>query len=112
MSAPISDADISPGFRDNCSAPIIYFDGAATHGVLNGAIEVELVTRILIPLANGGVRPEMVITGRLRCSPVAAQSLQDSITKALAMLSLPQLASPRRDQLAGFATFQTAPLPA
>jgi hypothetical protein len=81
---------ISPVFRDSYSAPIIYFDGAATHGIVHGMVQVEVVSRILAPLEDGGVRTEILTTGRLRCSPVAAKSLIDSLQKCLDMLSMPQ----------------------
>jgi hypothetical protein len=84
------DPQLSVGFRDSTTAPFVYFDVAATHGVVNGAVQIELVSRILVPLEDGGVQMEFLTTGRLRCSPVAAKGLQDSIQKALEMLSLPQ----------------------
>lgn len=89
VDAPKS-ANLSPGFRDNYAAPFVYFDATATHGVLNGVIQIELVSRILLPLADGGVQVEFFTTGRLRCTMAAAQGLKNSIDKALGMLSLPQ----------------------
>lgn len=84
------DAEVSPGFRDSDAAPFVYFDTSSAHGTIAGAIQIELVSRILVPLANGGVRIEFLTSGRLRCSPAAVQALRDSIDKALAMLTQPQ----------------------
>jgi len=84
----MADGD-SPGFRDNHNAPIIYFDTAATFGVLNGAVQIELVGRTLIPTADGNARMEFVVTGRLRCSPTAAEQLRESINRSLDMLTRP-----------------------
>ncbi len=70
MDSP-KDADVSHAFRDSGTAPIVYFDAVSAHGVLNGAIQIELVSRILVPLADGGVRLEFLTSGRLRCSPAA-----------------------------------------
>jgi hypothetical protein len=82
--------NISPGFRDNYTAPIVYFDGSATHGVVNGTIQIEVISRILIPLEDGGVKVEFLTTGRLRCSSAAAKSLIESLQKCLEMIDLPQ----------------------
>jgi hypothetical protein len=42
------------------------------------------------PSPEGGVTIEFVCTGRLRCSPKAAQFLRDSIDAALKMLAQPE----------------------
>jgi hypothetical protein len=89
MDKPTSEAEISPGFRENHAAPIVYFDLCSAHGILNGAVQIELISRVLVPLANGGVKIEFSTTGRLRCSPAAALALRESINKCLEMLTLP-----------------------
>lgn len=89
MDAP-RDTEVSPGFRDSDVAPFVYFDTSSAHGVIAGAIQIELVSRILVPLANGGVRIEYLTSGRLRCSPTAIKALRNSIDKALEMLTQPQ----------------------
>lgn len=78
---------VRPTFRDNYAAPVVYFDGSVAFGTCAGAIQIELVSRILVPRAAGGVDTEMLVTGRLRCTPLAAKSLQDSIERALEILS-------------------------
>jgi hypothetical protein len=83
-------AEISPGFADSDAAPFVYFDTAGTFGVMNGAIQIELVSRILIPLTDGGVQVRFLTTGRLRCSPTAAQHLREAINKTLDMLTQEQ----------------------
>jgi len=72
------------------SVPFVYFDGASCHGTINGAIQIEVIARILIPNADGPVGFKAVPTARLRCSPAAAQSLRLSIDEALKMIEQPQ----------------------
>lgn len=80
----------APGFRDCGTAPFIYFDIIPTFGVLNGAVQIELASRVLTPRADGGVNLHLLSTGHIRCSPAAAISLRDGINKALEMLTQPQ----------------------
>lgn len=68
------------------SAPFIYFDAISAHGIMNGAIEVELVARTLSAASDGGVTIGSVCTAHLRCSPISARMLIDALTDALAML--------------------------
>lgn len=79
-----------PQIRDPDTAPFIYFDGVSTHGIMNGAVQIEVVSRILRPLEDGGVSVEFITTGRLRCAPDAARHLRGAIDKSLDMLSNPQ----------------------
>ena len=79
-----------PIFRDRSDAPIVYFDVAVANGVMNGAVQIELAGRNLIPTADGGVRLEMATTGRLRCSPTAAQTLIAALQNSLQMLEQAQ----------------------
>jgi hypothetical protein len=88
MAAPKRPSTIRAEFRDNYSAPIVYFDVASAHGVTNGAIQIELASRILVPRADGTLVSEFLTTGRLRCSPIAANHLRNAIVKAVEMLSL------------------------
>jgi hypothetical protein len=80
--ADIPDAELG--------VPIIYFDGASCHGTVGGAIQVEVIARILIPMADGSVDFKAVPTARLRCSPSGAQSLLSSLDGALKMAAQPQ----------------------
>ena len=83
--------EFSQGFRDSDSTPFVYFDIAATHGVIGGVIQIEVASRVLTPLADGsGVQIGFITTGRLRCSPEAAKRLQHAIEKSLEMLNMPQ----------------------
>jgi hypothetical protein len=72
-----------PTVKDAHSAPFIYFDLAPSFGVMAGAIEIELVARILIPGLDPQPTAEVVATAHLRCSPTAAASLRDALDKAL-----------------------------
>ena len=85
MTDPRANPPVPP-FRDIPTAPFVYFDLAAAYGVLAGAIEIELAARTLIPSEDGATKAEIVTTARLRCSPAAAASLGDALTKALEML--------------------------
>jgi hypothetical protein len=81
-------------YVDNNLAPVISFDIAPAHGVLAGAVQVELASRTLNPRADGSVEIKFVTSGRLRCSPAAALHLRNSLDAALRMLEQPQTASP------------------
>ena len=72
-----------PPYRHSDSAPFAYFDFVPGHGVLNGAIQIDLVGCILIPTPDGDVAA--VPTGRLRCSPATAAQLRDAPNAALKM---------------------------
>ena len=75
----------------NCeAAPVIYFDFVPAHGVIGGAIQIELAGRTLMPMPDGSVSIEVLCTGRLRCSPIAAGFLRDALEAALKMLEQPQ----------------------
>jgi hypothetical protein len=91
--------EASPGFRDSTSAPFVYFDSAPTFGIMAGAIQIELVSRTLVPTADGGAKPEFQVTGRLRCSAQAARNLREVLNKALAMLEAPPADSTQGDKL-------------
>ncbi len=71
------------------AAPLIYFDIVAAYGAMNGAVEIELATRILVPKA-GATEVKFISTGRLRCSPTAATGLRKALDAALKMLEQPQ----------------------
>lgn len=68
------------------AAPIIYFDGAAAYGGINGVVQLELAANLCVPVATDGkstVATRILITAHLRCSVVAAEQLADTIDKAL-----------------------------
>ena len=81
--------EASPLFRESTSAPFIYFDVAPAIGIISGSVQIELVSRTLVPTADGGAQSEFQVTGRLRCSPQAARNLRDALNKVLAMLEAP-----------------------
>jgi hypothetical protein len=57
---------------------------------MNGAVQVELAQRILVPIAGSNdVTIKFATSGRLRCSPAAARMLIDSLSGALKMLEQP-----------------------
>jgi hypothetical protein len=80
----------APAYVDDSTAQFVYFDMAPTFGVFGGAIQIELASRILIPLPDGGVNIKFVATTRLRCSPAAAGHLRDALNAALKLLEQPQ----------------------
>jgi hypothetical protein len=85
---PPSEAALPP-YEDNSTAPLVYFDLVPAHGTMNGAVQIELASRILAP-AEGVVAIKFMTTGRLRCTPAAAKFLRDAIDAALKMQELPQ----------------------
>jgi hypothetical protein len=82
-------SDVNPAFRDSTSAPFIYFDTAPVFGIVAGTVQIELVSRTLVPTADGGAKPEFQVTGRLRCNPQAARNLRNALNRALTMLEAP-----------------------
>src|ERR1700704_2550588 len=72
------------------SAPLVYFDIVGAYGTMNGSIEVELATRILVPKADGPTDLKFPAPGRLRCPPTAATNLRNALDAALKMLEQPQ----------------------
>jgi hypothetical protein len=78
---------IAPGSSE--LAPFIYFDGVVTFGVNHGAIQIELGANTIVPEGTG-TKTDVLVTAHLRCSPSAAVSLRDMITKALDMVGREQ----------------------
>jgi hypothetical protein len=72
------------------SAPLVYFDIVGAYGTMNGSIEVELATRILVPKGDGSTDVKFLASGRLRCTPTAATNLRNALDAALKMLEQPQ----------------------
>lgn len=89
-----TDTAAAPIYVDLNAVPFIYFDMAPAHGILAGAIQVELAARILNPLAEGGVEVKFVTVARVRCSPLAATHLRNALDAALKMLEQPQQPNP------------------
>ncbi|MBB4142730.1 hypothetical protein [Rhizobium rhizoryzae] len=91
----MSDQSSVPPFSRDGGAPFIYFDVVPTNGIFNGAIQIELASRIIIP-GDPDPKIEFLINGHLRCSPAAALALRDAINNSLQMLeqaSIPQQAA-------------------
>src|ERR1700751_4522128 len=61
-------------YENIATAPVVYFDFVAAHGIVSGAIEIELACRHLIPNRSGGVDVKLATSARLRCSPAAAMT--------------------------------------
>ena len=61
---------------------------------LHGVVEIELAARIIIATPDGGVEIKFVPTGRLRCSPAAAEGLRQSIEIAIKMAQQVQPQAP------------------
>jgi hypothetical protein len=71
-------------------APLIHFDHVGAYGTMNGSIEVELATRILVPKGDGSTGVKFLASGRLRCTPIAATNLRNALDAALKMLEQPE----------------------
>ena len=50
------------------NAPLVYFDIVGAYGTMNGSIEIELATRILVPKQDGSTEVKFISSGRLRCT--------------------------------------------
>ena len=72
------------------AAPLVYFDIVGAYGTMNGSIEIELATRILVPKADGGTEVKFISSGRLRCTQNAAANLRNGLDAALKMPEQPQ----------------------
>ena len=72
------------------AAPLVYFDIVGAYGTMNGAVEVELATRILVPKPDGSTEVKFISSGGLRCSADAAINLRNDLDAALKMLEQPQ----------------------
>ena len=74
-------------YKNVDAAPILYFDLVPTHGVLGGAVQIELAARTISPRGDGvGTIVEFVTVGRLRCTAAAAVALRDALNQSLGML--------------------------
>ena len=71
-------------------APLVYFDIVGAYGIMNGAVEIELATRILVPKPDGSTEVRFISSGRIRCSANAATNLRNGLDAALKMLEQPQ----------------------
>jgi hypothetical protein len=47
------------------AAPLVYFDIVGAYGTMNGSIELELATRILVPKVDGATEVKFISSGRL-----------------------------------------------
>ena len=71
------------------AAPLVYFDIVGAYGTMNGSVEIELATRILVPKADGSTEVKFISCGRLRCTQNAAMNLRNGLDAALKMLEQP-----------------------
>ena len=82
-------------YKNVDAAPILYFDLVPTHGVLGGAVQIELAARTISPRGDGvGTIVEFVTVGRLRCTAAAALALRDALNQSLGMLQQPAAPQP------------------
>ena len=72
------------------AAPLVYFDIVGAYGTMNGSVEIELATRILVPKSDGSTEVKFISSGRLRCTQNAATNLRNALDSALKMLEQPQ----------------------
>jgi len=94
LSDPQTPEAVIPKYDNVTSAPYVYFDRVAAHGVIGGAIQLELASRTLIPLPDGGVEVRFATSGRLRCSPAAAIQLRDAAIAVLKMHDQSEVKTP------------------
>jgi hypothetical protein len=82
---PAKPADLV--YQDTgAAAPLVYFDIVGAYGTMNGSIEIELATRILIPKGDGSTEVKFISSGRLRCTQNAAINLRNALDSALKMM--------------------------
>ena len=78
-------------YEDSGAAtPLVYFDIVGAYGTMNGSVEIELATRILVPKSDGSTEVKFISSGRLRCTQNAATNLRNALDSALKMLEQPQ----------------------
>jgi hypothetical protein len=75
-------------------APLVYFDIVGAYGTMNGTVEMELASRILVPNPDGSTEVKFLSSGRLRCSAPAAIQLRNALDAALKMLEPPPPSNP------------------
>jgi len=71
-------------------APLVYFDIVGAYGTMNGSVEIELATRIVVPKPDGSTDVKFISSGRICCTANAAANLRDGLDAALKMLEQPQ----------------------
>jgi hypothetical protein len=78
------------------ATPMVFFDIVGAYGTMNGTVELELASRVLVPKPDGTTEIKFLSSVRLRCSPAAAVNLRGAIDAALKMLEPqpPQQAKP------------------
>jgi hypothetical protein len=84
MTEPVEKGELI--YENVDTAPIVYFDIAPAHGVIGGAVQIELAVRILNAVSDGSVETKFITSGRLRCSPTAALNLRNAIDASLRMI--------------------------
>ena len=89
-----SDPKVSPAAlpptRDSDATPFLYFDVVTAYGTYNGAVQIEVASRIIRATPDGGVIIEFLNTAHIRCSPNAATILRNILDAALKTLERPQ----------------------
>jgi hypothetical protein len=89
MTEPAENNEL-PVYENVDTAPFVYFDISPAHGIMGGAIQIELASRILNAVPDGNVEIKFITSGRLRCSPTAALNLRNAIDASLKMLEQSQ----------------------
>ena len=72
-------------YRNIDNVPVVYFDVAPVFGVLHGAAQIELASRILSP-GRDGISVEFHTTARVRCTHEALKSLIRAAEQCLEMI--------------------------
>jgi hypothetical protein len=70
-------------------APLAYFDIVGAYGTMNGSVEIERATRILVSKPDGSTEVKFISSARLRRTPNAASNLRNGLDAALKTLEQP-----------------------
>lgn len=76
--------------KNVANAPVVYFDGVPTYGLLAGVVQLELAASVIFPRADGTVGSDAICVAHLRCSVNAARNLSAALDKALDMAEAAQ----------------------
>lgn len=89
---------ITPSIKNIATAPITYFDGVPTYGVMANVVELDLSASVIGIYPDSTTKREAVCVGHLRCSIEAALALRNALDGALKMAhALPPAAASEED---------------
>jgi len=68
------------------TAPIVYFDIAPAHGVIGGAVQIELAVRILNAVSDGSVETSSSRADGFDVVPLLPWNLRNAVDASLRMI--------------------------